>query len=145
MDQTGVWKVSLLHQGLPITMYANFVFNGQGVLVEPNIPAIPGLASFQGKVMHTAQWDPSYQVAGKRVAVVGCGASVIQALPILQRQASHLVHFQRTPSWVMVHLNQKIPVVVQRLYHVFPLLQVGLKVFNEILENGHIRGRIWIP
>jgi hypothetical protein len=65
-----------------------------GPLSIPTIPDIPGLKAFKGTVMHTAAWDSSIDLAGKKVAVVGTGASAIQVIPRLQQVAAELVVFQ---------------------------------------------------
>ncbi len=72
-----------------------------GRLSEPHIPLIPGLATFPGPVQHTARWDPSWDPCGRRVAVVGTGASAIQLVPELVRRGAHVTLFQRTPAWVL--------------------------------------------
>ncbi len=71
-----------------------------GRLTEPRIPEVPGLAAFAGPVLHSSRWDPSIDLAGKRVAVVGSGASAIQLAPELARR-SQVVLLQRTPAWVL--------------------------------------------
>eukprot|EP00775_Hariotina_reticulata_P003502 gene3502-3771_t len=72
-----------------------------GGLIIPSLPAIPGLDSFPGAVFHTARWDHSVELQGKRVAVVGTGASAIQVIPNIQPTAGKLAVFQRTPAWVL--------------------------------------------
>jgi cation diffusion facilitator CzcD-associated flavoprotein CzcO len=71
-----------------------------GMLNVPRIPAWPGLESFRGDVMHSARWDKSVDLTGKRVAVVGGGASAAQIVPGLQAVVSELLSFQREPGWV---------------------------------------------
>lgn len=65
-----------------------------GALSIPTVPSIPGLSGFKGATMHTATWDTGVDLAGKKVAVVGTGASAIQAIPHLQKTARELVVFQ---------------------------------------------------
>lgn len=72
-----------------------------GRLTQPRIPAVDGLAGFVGPVMHTARWDHSVDVAGRRVAVVGTGASAIQLVPELVRRGAHVTLFQRSPAWIL--------------------------------------------
>jgi len=71
-----------------------------GMLNVPKVPAWPGLGSFQGDVMHSARWDKSVDLTGKRVAVVGGGASAAQIVPGLQPVVGELLSFQREPGWV---------------------------------------------
>lgn len=93
------------------TVRARFIIMGCGVLNMPKLPAIEGLDRFGGKLFHTARWDYDYtggssdvpvldRLADKRVAIVGTGATAIQAVPHLARHAQHLYVVQRTPSTV---------------------------------------------
>lgn len=130
IDDRKLWKVTTKRRdlaGKTEVLFANFVFNAQGPLAEPKIPKIDGLQNFKGKVMHTAQWDPTYDLEGKRVAVIGCGSSVIQALPIIQGIASSVVHFQRTPSWVTLHPNFTTPRFMRAVFRFFPFVQALLR------------------
>jgi cation diffusion facilitator CzcD-associated flavoprotein CzcO len=90
---------------------ARFVIMACGVLNMPKLPGIPGIDSFKGKMFHSARWDYGYtggsygdnnlsKLADKRVAIVGTGATAIQAIPHLARHAKHLYVVQRTPSTV---------------------------------------------
>lgn len=93
------------------TLRPRFVIVAPGVLNMPKLPAIPGIESFKGKLFHTSRWDYGYtggsfgnpvldRLADKRVAIVGTGATAIQAVPVLARYARHLTVIQRTPSTV---------------------------------------------
>ncbi|MBL7488821.1 NAD(P)/FAD-dependent oxidoreductase [Frankia sp. AgB1.9] len=87
---------------------ARFVVMCQGPFNRPKLPGIPGITDFQGHTIHTARWDYEYtggdlhggldKLAGKRVAVIGTGASGVQVIPHLARSAEHLYVFQRTAS-----------------------------------------------
>lgn len=79
---------------------ARFLVSAVGQLNRPKIPAIPGADSFQGAAWHSAKWNRDVDLTGKRVAVIGNGASVIQFLPIIAQQAGHIDLFQRSPSWI---------------------------------------------
>ncbi|MFY0408459.1 flavin-containing monooxygenase [Solicola sp. PLA-1-18] len=72
-----------------------------GQLSEPARAELPGLESFAGPVMHTAEWDGEHDLAGRRVVVVGTGASSVQAVPLVAEVARHLTVLQRTPPYVM--------------------------------------------
>src|SRR3954452_12382379 len=78
---------------------AQYVVAATGPLNEPSLPDVPGLADFPGGLFHTARWDESFDPKGKRVAVVGTGASGIQLVPTIQPEVDQLVLFQRTASW----------------------------------------------
>jgi cation diffusion facilitator CzcD-associated flavoprotein CzcO len=83
------------------TWSARTVVVGAGGLSEPKLPEIEGIETFQGALFHTARWDHSVDLTGKRVAVIGTGASAIQVVPELQKVVSHLDVYQRTAPWVI--------------------------------------------
>ena len=72
------------------------------------MPEVPGLDRFEGKIMHSARWDHDYELAGKRVASIGTGASAIQYVPEIAPEVEQLYVFQRTPPWIMPHGNRPI-------------------------------------
>src|SRR3954447_1887569 len=80
---------------------ARTLVSSAGGLSEPRIPEIDGLDTFTGPVFHSARWDHSVELAGKRVAVIGTGASAIQIVPEVQRVAGHLDVYQRTAPYVI--------------------------------------------
>jgi cation diffusion facilitator CzcD-associated flavoprotein CzcO len=80
---------------------ANVVVSAVGMFNAPAWPELPGLESFAGPVIHSARWDHDVELAGKRVAVVGTGASAIQIVPALAPEVAHLDVFQRSAPWVM--------------------------------------------
>ncbi|MFJ2111669.1 flavin-containing monooxygenase [Streptomyces sp. NPDC087850] len=103
------------------TFTADVVVSATGPLSDPKIPEIPGLASFPGKVFHSARWDHGYDLRGKRVAVIGTGASAIQIVPEIAPEAAHLTLFQRTPPWVMPRADRAISGIERRLHRALPL------------------------
>jgi cation diffusion facilitator CzcD-associated flavoprotein CzcO len=80
---------------------ARTLVTGVGGLSEPRLPDLEGLGSFEGALFHSARWDHSVDLAGKRVAVIGTGASAVQIVPELQKVVGHLDVFQRTAPWVI--------------------------------------------
>jgi 4-hydroxyacetophenone monooxygenase len=83
------------------TLEATAVVSAVGQLNRPSIPAFKGRDDFAGMSFHSARWDPSLELRGKRVAVVGTGASAIQLIPTVAREAAQLTIFQRTPNWLL--------------------------------------------
>ncbi|MFI1653126.1 flavin-containing monooxygenase [Streptomyces avidinii] len=79
---------------------AQFLVTGTGYLSEAAVPDIKGLAEFEGKVFHSSNWDHDHDLAGRRVAVIGTGASAIQFVPAIQPEVGHLDLYQRTPAWI---------------------------------------------
>jgi cation diffusion facilitator CzcD-associated flavoprotein CzcO len=94
-----------------------------GALAEPALPDIPGVDTFRGEFFHTARWDHCADLTGKRVALIGTGASAIQVGPQLAKQAGHLSVFQRTAPWVMPRHDRTYPAVESFAYKHVPGLQ----------------------
>ncbi|KAF5253499.1 hypothetical protein FANTH_1570 [Fusarium anthophilum] len=91
------------------TIKASFLIAGVGQLNEPFWPKITGQENFQGKAMHSARWDWSYDFAGKRVGIIGNGATAVQIAPEVAKVASDLTVFQRSPNWLMPRFDAEIP------------------------------------
>ncbi|GAA3372432.1 NAD(P)/FAD-dependent oxidoreductase [Streptomyces sannanensis] len=102
------------------TLTADVVVSATGPLSDPRIPEIPGLDSFPGKVFHSSRWDHDYDLCGKRVAVIGTGASAIQIVPAIQPEVAGLTLFQRTPPWVLPRMDREITGVERRLHRQLP-------------------------
>ncbi|MBB5938343.1 flavin-containing monooxygenase [Streptomyces zagrosensis] len=103
---------------------ADVVVSATGPLSDPQIPAIPGLDSFPGRVFHSARWDHDYDLRGKRVAMIGTGASAIQIVPAIQPTVDRLTLFQRTPPWILPRADRKISGVEQWLHGKVPATRV---------------------
>ncbi len=89
---------------------ARVLVSASGALAEPRVPDLPGLDTFRGLLMHTARWDDTVGLAGKRVAVVGTGASAIQVVPAIQPHVAHLTLFQRTPAYVIPRRDRALSI-----------------------------------
>ena len=94
-----------------------------GALSEPVVPDLPGLQAFQGRMFHSARWDHAFDLAGRRVAVVGTGASAAQFIPEIQPRVERLFLFQRTPAWVLPRLDGRIRPWQRWLFRRVPALQ----------------------
>ncbi|MFE2743672.1 flavin-containing monooxygenase [Streptomyces scopuliridis] len=117
------WDNDALHWEIETsrgTLTADVVVSATGPLSDPKIPEIPGLAAFPGKVFHSARWDHGYDLRGKRVAVIGTGASAIQIVPAIQPEVGRLTLFQRTPPWVMPRVDRAISGAERRLHRALP-------------------------
>ncbi|WP_153539279.1 flavin-containing monooxygenase [Actinomadura macrotermitis] len=114
-----LWRVRT--DGGEIT--ARFLVSAVGPLDQPKNPAIAGLDSFAGAVVHTARWDHGLDLAGKRVAVIGTGASGLQVIPEIAERAAHLDVYQRTPIWVFPKIDFAVPRAVRLLFRVAPPVQ----------------------
>ena len=105
-DERALWRVQT-DPGGEIT--ARFVVNASGVLTVPKLPDIDGVDSFGGITMHTARWDHHQDLTGKRVAVIGTGASAVQLIPEIAPIVKELTVFQRTPIWCFPKFDVPLP------------------------------------
>jgi cation diffusion facilitator CzcD-associated flavoprotein CzcO len=85
--------------------FGRVLLSAMGPLHIPSYPKLTGLGTFAGPAFHSARWDDSVDLAGKRVAVIGTGASAIQFIPRIAEQAAHLTVFQRSPAWIMPKMD----------------------------------------
>ena len=113
------WQVSTTRGDLT----CDVLVAGTGGLSEPVAPKIPGLERFGGAVFHSATWDHSYDFRGKRVAVIGTGASAIQFAPEVAKLAGHLTVFQRTAPWILPRRDRAITRVERALFRTLPWTQ----------------------
>ncbi len=122
---------------------AQVLVSGAGPLVEPRIPDLPGLETFKGPAFHSARWDHSVSLRGKRVAAIGTGASAIQFVPSIAPDVERLHVFQRTPPWVMPHSSRPITRFEKRLFRRFPPLQRLIRGWiyagRELLVLGFVK------
>ncbi|MBV9207614.1 MAG: NAD(P)/FAD-dependent oxidoreductase [Actinobacteria bacterium] len=106
---------------------ARAVVSAAGALHLPSDPDIPGAARFAGPMFHSARWDHGCDLTGKRVAVIGTGASAIQFVPEIARQAAHLSVFQRTPPWIQPRPDVAIPPGMRAAFAAVPLTARALR------------------
>ncbi|MFC0445552.1 flavin-containing monooxygenase [Pseudidiomarina halophila] len=118
------WQVTTNQE----TYFARSVISAQGPLSNPLIPEFPGRETYQGKSFHTNQWDHSFDYSGKRVAIIGSGASAAQVIPAIADKVAELHVFQRTPHWVMPRPDRKFAPWFQRL--------LGVNVFYQMLRKS---------
>ncbi len=102
---------------------ARALVSGHGPLIDPVWPNLPGLESFDSPRFHTARWDHTVDLTGKRVAVIGTGASSIQAVPEVAKVAGHLTVFQRSAPWIMPRADKPTSPTRRRAFRRFPMLQ----------------------
>ncbi|MEZ5511329.1 MAG: NAD(P)/FAD-dependent oxidoreductase [Gammaproteobacteria bacterium] len=106
---------------------ASIVVSGMGGLAIPAYPNVKGLENFQGRMFHSQQWDHDYDLRGKRVAVIGTGASAIQFVPHVQKQAARLDLYQRTAPWIMSKPDRAMTWLEKNLFQRFPASQRALR------------------
>ena len=134
-DEAGMcWRIETLQGGYD----ADILVAAAGALSEPAVPQLPGLDAFQGAMFHSAHWNHDIDMLGKRVAVVGTGASAIQFVPAIQPLVEQLCVFQRTPPWVLPRLDRPFTERERWLFRHMPLAQrlARLRVYLLLEMNG---------
>lgn len=131
-DQNHHWRV-FSAEGAEYT--GNALVSGLGALHIPSYPDLSGMDRFQGEVFHSAEWNHDYELEGKRVAVVGTGASAIQFVPEIAKKVARLHLFQRTPPWIHPKPDRRIPSRIRRWFERFPFVQRAMRaVMYGVLE-----------
>jgi cation diffusion facilitator CzcD-associated flavoprotein CzcO len=130
-DETaGLWTATVGRK----RFRARTVVLASGPLADSSLPDIRGLSSYAGHKIHSARWDSDFDFTGKRVGVIGTGASAIQIIPELVSHAGFVKVFQRTPGWVLPRPDVAIPPVVQQLFATVPAAQ---RLARQALFWGH--------
>jgi len=119
---------------------ARHVVIATGVLADPLIPALTGLETYEGVTFHSAQWNHDFDFKGKRVAVIGTGASAVQFVPELQRSVAKLTVFQRTPAWVLPRHDHEISEATRRLLRAAPGLMRLKRLKIYLQREGAVLG-----
>jgi cation diffusion facilitator CzcD-associated flavoprotein CzcO len=136
-DERALWRVQL-DPGDEVT--ARFVMNASGVLTVPKPPDIDSVDSFDGVTMHTARWDHDEDLAGKRVAVIGTGASAVQLIPKIAPIVKELTVFQRTPIWCFPKFDVPLP----KLAH-WAMRLPGVSALHRLVSQGYVEVTFPIP
>jgi cation diffusion facilitator CzcD-associated flavoprotein CzcO len=148
IDPASAWEVATADGE---RLRARYLVSASGLLVDPKWPDIPGLRDFEGRLMHTGRWDDGVDLEGKRVAVIGTGASAIQLVPAIVDRVGSLAVFQRTPIWLMGKPDAELSERTKRLFARLPFLQRAIRwainVFVELTMGPafvHYRRFPWI-
>jgi len=139
-EDAGIWTAST---GSGESHRAQAVIMASGPLSNASFPDMPGIDTFEGHKIHSAKWDHDYDFRGKRVAVIGTGASGVQIIPELVKQAQFVKVFQRTPGWVLPRPDYRSPEWQKTLFRRVPAAQTALR---KVLFYGHesmALGIIW--
>ena len=126
-DRARRWNVETVQDGELRSYRARAVVSAAGALHLPSYPDIPGAGGFGGTAFHSARWDRSCELTGRRVAVIGTGASAIQFVPEIAKQAAHLSLFQRTPPWIHPRPDVEIPGRLRAAFRKAPLTARALR------------------
>jgi len=127
-------------------LHARLLLTATGFLSQPAFPAIAGIDTFAGTVIHTTRWDDSIELEGRRAAVIGTGATAVQLIPEIAPRLAELTVYQRTAIWVTPKGDRAIPERVQKLYARVPLAQrlvrtIGSGILELIMVAGVLKYR----
>jgi cation diffusion facilitator CzcD-associated flavoprotein CzcO len=123
-EASGTWDVVVNGDE---TLRARALIAGAGALHKPRFPDLPGLDSFEGTTFHSAQWRHDHDLRGRRVAVIGTGASAIQFVPAIQPEVDHLTLFQRSAAWVTPKPDREIAPKERAFYAKHPWAQRAVR------------------
>jgi cation diffusion facilitator CzcD-associated flavoprotein CzcO len=127
------------------TIVADVVISGSGGLSEPKNPEITGIDDFAGEIFHTARWNHDVDLTGKRVAVIGTGASAIQVIPEIAKQVAHLDVYQRTAPWVMPRHDRAYTAVERLGFRLIPGLQKAYRTAIYWGRETYVPAFTWQP
>lgn len=135
-DAAALWRVTTSRGELTATA----LVVATGALADPTMPAIEGLDRFEGAVVHTARWTPATDrlVQGRRVAVIGTGASAIQLVPGIVDEVAQVDLYQRTAPWVLPRGDAPVPRAVIAAYTRFPALQRAHRAVVRSVREGTV-------
>jgi 4-hydroxyacetophenone monooxygenase len=145
------WQVEVQRaDGGTDTVRANIVISAVGAFNKPKWPVIKGLDDFTGPVAHTARWPEGLDLAGKRVAVVGNGASAMQLVPAIASSVQSLTVFQRSPQWAapFEQFKKPVPEGVRWLFEQLPLYESWYRLrlawtFNDRIYDALQKDPSW--
>jgi len=129
-EKTDLWRLEI-DSGDALT--ARFLVNATGVLTTPKPPDIDGVDSFAGLTTHTARWDHTLDLTGKRVAVIGTGASAVQLIPEIAPTVERLTVFQRTPIWCFPKADVPISTAARRVMRI-----PGGKAVQRLISQAYV-------
>ena len=149
-EDTRRWSVTTRSSdGTSKVLEADVLISAVGVLNRPMIPDMPGTESFTATSFHTAEWPADMNLEGKRVAIVGTGASAMQIAPAIVDRVASLTIFQRSPAWIapFEKFQQEVPLALRALFRACPLYyawywmrlfwQFGDKVIDSLRIDPH--------
>ena len=152
-DATKKWHIDVHIEGgkdaefgSQYTMKSDFLISAVGQLNQPKLPSIEGVDTFKGKLMHSARWDWGFDIRGKKVAIIGNGATAAQIIPEIAKEVGSLTIHQRTPNWVIPRMDEPIPEWKRKVYRYLPyvrhrkradMMDFRENFFNAVYDNDH--------
>jgi cyclohexanone monooxygenase len=132
-DREHLWR---LRSATGEELSARHVIGATGVLTQPKTPEIEGLESFAGTTVHTARWDEHLDLSGRRVALIGTGASAVQVIPEIAPLVERLTVFQRTPIWCLPKPDRAIPQALRWLLRRVPGADLGGRIASQLFVEA---------
>lgn len=129
-EEDKLWRVTLADGD---TWAARYLITATGFLSQPHTPEIPGIESFEGKIVHTAAWDDSYDSANRKIGIIGTGATAVQLIPELAKDAADLTVYQRTAIYVVPKIDIKFGARAKRLFARVPLAQRAIRLVTDFI------------
>ena len=129
-EHAQLWRVALAGGE---TLTTRFLITATGFLSQPHIPDIPGIETFDGKVIHTTAWDDNYDFDGRRVGMIGTGATAVQLIPELAAEVADLTVYQRTAIHVVPKIDFAIPVWLQQVFARVPLVHRAFRLVTDTI------------
>ncbi len=134
-EESGRWRIKLGDGG---ELQARFLVAATGQLSLPAEPRFPGLDNFPGKVFHSARWDYDYEMTGKRVAVIGSGASAIQFVPQIAPKVAQLYLFQRSAPYVLAKPDRPYTPLEKYVYRHFPIALAASRTRKYLYHEARV-------
>lgn len=129
-EDAAIWRVALADGQ---TMTSRYLITATGFLSQPHTPEIPGIHDFAGKIIHTANWDDSYNPANRKIGIIGTGATAVQLIPELAESAADLTVYQRTAIFVVPKIDIRFPAWAKRLFTRLPLTQRAIRAVTDFI------------
>src|SRR4051794_23691510 len=143
--QAQVWRSRVSGPNGERTIVSSTLVVAAGSLSEPKLPEIDGIETFQGDLFHSSRWDHDVDLAGKRVAVIGTGASAVQIVPEVQKAAAHLDVYQRTAPWVIPRDDRTYPRAGRVALRHLPALARLYRTATYWAHEGYVPAFTWQP
>lgn len=132
-EQNHCWRIEV-EGGDVIT--ARHLVSATGGLISPKMPDIDGIDDFKGKIIHTGHWDESVELKGKRVAVIGTGATAVQLLPEIAPLVKRLDVYQRTPIWLLKKPDRELPGWLKSAFRLLPAAQRAVRAGTDVVSES---------
>jgi cation diffusion facilitator CzcD-associated flavoprotein CzcO len=139
--EQATWELTTSHG----TFTADVLVGAFGALAEPRLPPIPGIEDFTGDLFHSARWNHDTDLAGKRVAVVGTGASGIQIVPAIADRVGHLYVYQRTAPWLLPRLDRPFTAAERWLFRKVPAVMRLARAGVYVARESQVVGLAKVP